>query len=209
MRVGDWGQRARRDRVASEVEQKGQLLVTDEASKWIVHGERTVYESDWVRVGLADISQPSGQRFEHHTVWFPAPAMTVLIDDSGQNVLMAWRHRFAPDIWNWELPGGIIDAGEEPRETALRELIEETGYRPRSLEPILVFEPAVGMLRNPNHLFLGRGAERVGDATEVNEGKFEWVPLAKVPELIQGGQIKNSGTLVGLLHYLAFPRDDA
>ncbi|MEV0698625.1 NUDIX hydrolase [Saccharopolyspora sp. NPDC050389] len=174
-----------------------------EESKWIVHGERTVYDSEWVRVGLADISQPSGERFEHHTVWFPPPAMTVLIDDSGTNVLMAWRHRFAPDLWNWELPGGIIDAGEDPKQTAERELIEETGYRPRSLEPMITFEPAVGMLRNPHHVFLGRGAELVGDPTEVNEGRFEWVPLDRIPTLIREGKIQNSGTLVGLLHFLA------
>ena len=169
-----------------------------------MHGERPVYESDWVRVGLADISQPSGKRFEHHTVWFPAPAMTVLLDDSGEPVLMAWRHRFAPDLRKWEHPGGIIDQGEDPEEPALRELVEETGYRPRSLEPLITFEPAVGMLRNPHHVFLARGAELIADPTEVDEGQFEWVPLDKVRSLIQDGKIANSGTLVGLLHVLAF-----
>lgn len=171
--------------------------------EWTVHGERSIYESEWVRVGLADISQPSGERFEHHTVWFPPPAMTVLLDDAEEHVLMAWRHRFAPNLWNWELPGGIIDASETPYDAALRELIEETGYRPRSLEPLIIFEPAVGMLRNPNHVFLGRGAERISEATEVNEGRFEWVSLSEVPNLIRDEKILNSGTLVGLLHFLA------
>ena len=40
----------------------------DEFARWIVHSERPVYENEWVTVGLADISQPSGDRFEHHTV---------------------------------------------------------------------------------------------------------------------------------------------
>lgn len=62
------------------------------------------------------------------------------------------------------------------------------------------------MLRNLNHVFLGRGAEMVGDPTEINEGEFEWVPLARVPDLIHEGKVKNSGTLVGLLHVLAFNR---
>lgn len=178
--------------------------MTDEVSKWTVHGERTIYDNYWVQLGMADISQPSGERFEHHTVTFPPPALTVLIDDSREHVLLSWRHRFAPDIWNWELPGGIIDPGEDAEQTAARELVEETGYRARSLERLTTFEPAVGMLRNPNHVFVGHGAEYVGAPTEVNEGRFEWVPLSRVPKLIKNGEVKNSGALVGLLYLLAF-----
>ncbi|MHA6795930.1 NUDIX hydrolase [Pseudonocardia bannensis] len=175
----------------------------DEAERWIVHGERPVYENEWVTVGLADISMPSGERFEHHTVVLPPAAMTVVLDDAGEHVLMAWRHRFVPDVWNWELPGGLLDPDETPAETAAREVEEETGYRPRSIEHLVTFEPMIGMVRNAHHVFLARGAERIGEATEVNEGRFEWVALAEVPELIAKGRIVNSGSLVGLLHVLA------
>ena len=54
-----------------------------------------------------------------------------------------------------------------------------------------------------------RGVERVGEATELNEGIFEWVALADVPELIAKGRIANSGSLVGLLHVLALSGPDA
>jgi 8-oxo-dGTP pyrophosphatase MutT (NUDIX family) len=176
----------------------------DESERWIVHGERPVYENEWVTVGLADISQPSGDRFEHHTVTLPSAAMTVVLDDDGNHVLLSWRHRFVVDVWNWELPGGLLDADETPAKTAAREVEEETGYRPRSVEHLVTFEPMVGMVRSAHHVFLARGAERVADATELNEGAFEWVALTDVPELIAKGRIVNSGTLVGLLHVLAF-----
>lgn len=176
----------------------------DEAARWVVHSERPVYENEWVTVGLADISQPSGDRFEHHTVTLPPAAMTVVLDDAGEHVLMAWRHRFVPDVWNWELPGGLIDEGEEPAETAAREVEEETGYRPRSMEHLVTFEPMIGMVRNAHHVYLSRGAERVAAAAEANEGVFEWVALAHVPNLIAKARIVNSGSLVGLLYALAF-----
>jgi 8-oxo-dGDP phosphatase len=67
----------------------------------------------------------------------------------------------------------------------------------------VTFEPMIGMVRNAHHVFVARGAERVGEATELNEGRFEWLPLAEVPGLIAKGRIVNSGSLVGLLHVLA------
>jgi 8-oxo-dGTP pyrophosphatase MutT (NUDIX family) len=167
------------------------------------HGERTLFESPWVTVGLADVEMPSGERFEHHVLSLPRAAMTVVLDDASASVLMSWRHRFVPDVWNWELPGGLLDENEEPIDTAAREVLEETGYRVRNLEHLVTFEPMIGMVRNAHHVFLARGAELVADPTELNEGKFQWLPLSDVPDLIRTGKIVNSGSLVGLLHLLA------
>lgn len=175
----------------------------DDAARWVVHSERAIYESRWVTVGMADISQPSGDRFEHHTVTLPPAAMAVVLDDAGDHVLLSWRHRFVPDVWNWELPAGLLDEGETLEETVVREIEEETGFRPRSVEHLVTFEPMIGTARSQHHVYLVRGVKRVTELTELNEGTFEWVPLADVPELIGKGRIVSSGSLVGLLHVLA------
>ena len=41
--------------------------------------------------------------------------MTVVLDDTGDRMLLIWRHRFIIDRWVWELPGGYIDPGEDGR----------------------------------------------------------------------------------------------
>jgi 8-oxo-dGTP pyrophosphatase MutT (NUDIX family) len=147
----------------------------DEAGRWIVHGERPIYENEWVTVGLADISQPSGDRFEHHTVTLPPAAMAVVLDDEGEHVLMSWRHRFVPDVWNWELPGGLLDDGEEPAVTAAREVEEETGYRPRSIEHLVTFEPWSAIReRHPEvpAAVIVLGAGSIGAAGGLKPGHF-------------------------------------
>ncbi|WP_243790170.1 NUDIX hydrolase [Saccharopolyspora gloriosae] len=176
----------------------------EKTGEWVVHGKRSIYESEWVKVGLADITVPSGERFEHHTVWLPPAAMALVLDDSGENVLMSYRHRFVPDVWNYELPGGLLNEEEAPEITAAREVEEETGYRPRSIEHLTTFEPMIGTVTNPHHVYLARGAEWVSDASELDEGKFRWIPTSELRGLIASREIVNSGSLVAVLHFLAF-----
>lgn len=173
------------------------------SDEWAVIGVRPVYDSKWIRLELAEVQLPSGQHFEHHKVTMPAAAMTVVLSDSGADVLLSWRHRFVPDTWNYELPGGLVEDDEDPESTAVREVVEETGYRPRSMRHLVTFEPMIGMVSSPHHLFLADGATREGRPTEKDEGLFEWVPLARIPDLITSGKVVNSGTLVGLLQVLA------
>ncbi len=117
---------------------------------------------------------------------------------------MLWRYRFVADQFGWELPGGIVDAGEDGLATALREVEEETGWRPAQLEHVVTFQPMIGMVDSPHEIFVGRGAEKVGEPTDLEEaGHVQWVPLSDIPGLMAKGDLMGSGTLVALLHILA------
>lgn len=175
-----------------------------DSTAWRTRGERTLYDHRWVRLSKVDVELPDGQRFEHHVVTLPAAAMVVLLDRDEERVLLMWRHRFTSDVWNWELPGGLVEAGEEPAEAAAREVEEETGYQAGKLQHVVTFEPMIGMVRSPHHVFLGRDVTRVAAPIETTEMQvMRWIPLSDVAHLIADGAIRNSGTLVGLLHVLA------
>jgi 8-oxo-dGDP phosphatase len=175
----------------------------DEASRWKAFGERTIYDNPWVWLGQVDVELPDGERFWHHVVRLHRASMMVLADDQDRALLL-WRHRFVQDRWGWELPGGLIDEGEEPAETAVRELKEETGYRAGRVEHLVTFQPMVGTVDSEHVIFVGRDPEKVGEPTEVNEvERMEWMPLASVPRLIADGEIWNAGTLIALLQLTA------
>jgi 8-oxo-dGTP pyrophosphatase MutT (NUDIX family) len=175
------------------------LIVTgttgDRTSRWKTFGERTIYDNPWVWLGQVDVELPDGERFWHHVVRLHRAAVMVLLDDQQRVLLM------------WELPGGLIDEGEEPSETAARELEEETGYRAGRVEHLATFQPMVGMVDSEHVVFVGRDPEKVAEPTDVSEvARMEWVPLASVPGLVAEGKIWSAGTLVGLLQLIATGR---
>ena len=96
--------------------------------RWVVHGERLVDDTPHVRVSLADVELPNEVRFTQYVFRMRRCAMTVVLDDPGERVLLMLRHRFIVDRWVWELPGGYIDPDEDPAVCAAREVEEETGW---------------------------------------------------------------------------------
>src|ERR1700710_984437 len=112
--------------------------------RWTVHGERTIYDSEWMRLALVDVELPSGPRFDPHVLRMPAEAAGVVVDVADRGVLLLWRHRFITDTWGWEVPAGRVDPGETPVNAAHRECLEETGWEPGPLELLTSYFPTNG-----------------------------------------------------------------
>ena len=97
----------------------GRAVATLAHVRWRTHGERALYESDWIRLTLVDVELPDGQRFEHHVVRSTGRiAASLVVHDPDRGVLLLWRHRFVTDTWGWEVPAGRVDPGETPAAAA-------------------------------------------------------------------------------------------
>jgi 8-oxo-dGTP pyrophosphatase MutT (NUDIX family) len=172
--------------------------------RWTVHGERTVYESDWMSMALADVEVPGGARFEHHVARFPREAAAALVADPERGVLLLWRHRFIVDRWGWEIPAGAVDDGETPQEAAGREALEESGWRPGELRHLVSYAPMIGTCRQRFHVFEASSATLVGEPSDPSESeRVEWVPVGEVRRLVAGGAVHDGLTLTALLWLLA------
>lgn len=162
-----------------------------------------IYEGPEIWLGEVDVGLPGGER-----IWRPVVRLHrvayVVLPDGQDRVLLLWRHRFVQDRWGWELPGGLVDEGEEPAGAAARELEEQTGYRAGQLVPLISFQPMAETADSEHVVFVGQDAERIGQAiADEGTGRAEWVPLASVPGLISAGQVWDSASVIGLLQFLA------
>ena len=76
--------------------------------RWIVHGERSLYESDWVNLRLVDVEIPGQERFEHHVVRMPHPAAGAVVYNEDRGLLLLWRIPDAPFSTPIQLSGNVL-----------------------------------------------------------------------------------------------------
>lgn len=130
--------------------------------KWTVHGERIIYDSEWVRLALTDVEIPGGPRFEHHVVRMPA--------DAGGD------RRPRPDVGRAALVAAPLRDGHVgvggpcrplsttatiPAEAAVREAYEETGWRLGPVRHLTTYHPHNGSNDCAFHCFVADGAVHV------------------------------------------------
>jgi 8-oxo-dGTP pyrophosphatase MutT (NUDIX family) len=170
--------------------------------RWKVNSEDSLYTDQWLDIRLADVELPDGTHLDHRLVRM-APGAGAVVTDDRRRVLMIWRHRFITDSWGWEIPGGRVDAGEEPIAAAAREVVEETGWRPEPLRPLLSIQPLNGISDCELHIFRADGATRLGPPVDGWESeRVDWVPLADVRGLIEKREIVGGSTMAALLYLL-------
>ena len=104
-----------------------------------------------------------------------------------------------------ELPAGLVDAGEDPAETARRELLEETGLACARLEPSGVFMLMQGASDERVHFQVaqvsldGAGREPGGLASEEEETAVVVVTAAEAFAMVAENRIRNAAAALALL----------
>ena len=175
---------------------------------WTTRATRTVFRNRWTAVELDRVALPDGREYEYTRLQPAGIGVGVIGFNRAGEVLLEREYRHGVGEVIWQLPGGLTDDGEDLQAAGLRELAEETGYRPRIVSPETVRylgavwdNPALGP--GHSHLFAAWGLERVTqespDETELLA--IRWRSIEWLREAVRSGEIRDR-TVIAAVAYL-------
>mgnify|MGYP006302139819 CR=1 FL=1 len=134
-----------------------------------------------------------------------APDWVNIIGVNDKNeILLIRQFRFGTETIELEIPGGIKNENESPKEAALRELQEETGYKAKKIEKIGFVYSNPAFMTNTCYTYLATLNDRPGkphfDPNEIIEKEF--ASIEEIKKYLDTGQIRNAYCAIGLFWYL-------
>jgi len=157
------------------------------------------YRGKFLHVRRDDVRLPDGTSAEREYIVHPGAVMIVpLLPDGRLVVERQWRHPLGRVML--EFPAGKLEVGEMPLRCAVRELIEETGYRAAEWARAGILHNAIAYSNEGIEVWFARGltlGSRALDAGEFLE--VDSASQSELEELAMRGELTDAKTLIGLL----------
>ncbi|MEX0844165.1 MAG: NUDIX hydrolase [Balneolaceae bacterium] len=119
-------------------------------------------------------------------------------------IVLVEQYRYGIENPTLELPGGVVDPGENPEDTAHRELLEETGYKGNELEYLGKVSSNPAFLTNYTHMYVLKNCRKIQDQElDGNERiNVHLMPLDDFLDLVADGTVHHSLVVAAIAKFL-------
>jgi 8-oxo-dGTP pyrophosphatase MutT (NUDIX family) len=167
-------------------------------SPWRTLAAREEYRNPWYSVTEYDVIRPDGQQGVYCVV-DPGDNATIVAVDDEERVHLIGEFLYALQSFEWGLPTGAVERGEEPLAAAQRELVEEAGITARKWTLLGAYPLSPGIVRQTSYIYLARGLTH-GEARPESTERFTHraLPLREALEAALRGEIRTAVAVIGI-----------
>ncbi|HEY3756325.1 MAG TPA: NUDIX hydrolase [Opitutaceae bacterium] len=174
-----------------------------EPERWIRGPERTLASTrifDLRSVAYRHPKREAGREF----VMIASPDwVNVIALTTDERIVLVRQFRIGIDDFSWEVPGGIIDSGEDPVAAGVRELREETGHGGARARLLASVHPNPAIMNNRCHFVLVEQAWNSHPLEWDHDEELETltVPVEETFAWARAGRITHSLSVCALMHF--------
>jgi ADP-ribose pyrophosphatase len=168
---------------------------------WKLLESHYMYRDRWLHVRADKCELPDGRIMEPYYVIEVPDWTNMVIITKDERIVLVKQYRHALGTITLELPGGILENGELPKASAIREMQEETGYVSDEVTFLMKISPNPALNNNAAYFFMAKNAENL---TNTNFDPFEDITIEtfskdELKQLLLEGKLQH-GVQLGAIY---------
>lgn len=165
-----------------------------------------IYDGKILSLKVDTVELPNKKYSKREIVEHSAAVSIVAITEDDE-VLIIKQYRKAIEKEIYEVPAGLIEIGELPKDAAMRELTEETGYTASDIQYLSEFYTSPGFCTEKIHVFLATGLKLGEQNLDLDEFiDVEKIKFEDVLKMLDRCEINDAKTIASILYYKEFRR---
>jgi len=160
-----------------------------------------VYKGKIINVRKDNAILPNGSSAIREMVEHSGGSAVICEKDGKILLVKQFRYPYGEELW--EIPAGKLNVGEDPAQTAIRELEEEGGIKAEKVVKLFDVYPTPAYTNEIIRIYRAEGLTET--KMHLDEDEFlcaKWIEKDKIKKMISQGEIKDAKTLIALLSVL-------
>ncbi|WP_316795842.1 NUDIX hydrolase [Pedobacter agri] len=172
----------------------------EERNPWKTLESELKYDNNWIKVTEHQVINPSGGKGIYGEVHFKNLAIGILPLDEDYNTWLVGQYRFPLKAYSWEIPEGGGPLGEDPLESARRELLEETGMSASNWKEIQRMHLSNSVSDELSIIYVATGLiQGIAMPEETEELIVKKIPFDEAYEMVMKNEITDSISVAAIL----------
>lgn len=175
-------------------------MVDESKNPWKILSDSKIYENPWISLTEFKVLNPAGGQGIYGTVHFKNLAIGIIVLDEEFNTWLVGQYRFPIKKYSWEIPEGGGAHGNDPLESAKRELKEETGITAGSWTEIQRIHLSNSVSDELGIIYCARDL-KFGKATpeDTEQLVIRKLPFKEALQMVINGEITDSLSVAAIL----------